>query len=197
MILCDGESSRYNPPKTTPASVIATRRENARKAAAVLGVGEPRLLDYPDNRLDTVPLLEITKLIESAISDFGPQTVFTHHAGDMNIDHRLVSHSVLTATRPVPGSSVERVYAFEVLSSSHVGSGQFGRPFIPNTFVDISETIDLKVDAMRCYDGELHAFPHPRSIEAIRALAVTRGIVCGVAAAEAFELIREVKKAHA
>jgi LmbE family N-acetylglucosaminyl deacetylase len=193
LILSDGESSRFGKPEDAPGDSIEVRRSAARRAAEVLGVPAPRMLGYPDNRFDSVPLLDITKTIETVMDEFRPDTVFTHHGGDMNVDHRLTAHAVFTATRPVPGSPFKRVYAFEVLSSSHIAAGEFGGPFMPNTFVDISATIDLKLDAMRCYERELRAFPHPRSIEAIRSLAVTRGTVCGLAAAEAFVLVREVK----
>jgi len=192
VILSDGESSRYDNPDDAPIEIVEKRRSAARRAAEVLGVSSLTMLNHPDNRFDAVPLLELTKAIEAILREVRPDTVFTHHGGDMNIDHRLVAQAVLTATRPVPESTVRRIYAFEVLSSTHVASGQFGHPFIPNTFVDISNTIDAKLDAMRCYDRELRPFPHPRSIEAIRSLAVTRGTVCGLPAAEAFVLVSEI-----
>lgn len=195
LILSDGESSRHTDPRSVSPESVAARRSAAKAACRLLGAPEPLFLEFPDNRMDTVPLLDITKAIEAAIHDFNPETVFTHHAGDMNVDHRLVAHAVLTATRPVPGSVVKRVYAYEVLSSSHVAAGHFGPPFVANTFVDISETLDAKLDAMQCYDAELRPYPHPRSIEAIRSLAVTRGASCGMAAAEAFVLIRETQSA--
>lgn len=193
LILSDGETSRYDSPAEAPGEVIERRREAARQAAKVLGVASLTMLEHPDNRFDAVPLLELTKAIEAVVRDSAPDTVLTHHSGDMNIDHRRVAQAVLTATRPLPGGVVRQVYAFEVLSSSHAASGHFGAPFVPNTFVDISGTIESKLDAMRCYDQELRPFPHPRSLEAIRSLAVTRGTACGLSSAEAFILVREVK----
>jgi LmbE family N-acetylglucosaminyl deacetylase len=194
IILSDGESSRWPTPGDVPGDVVEIRRQAARKAAVVLGVEAPIMFDYPDNRFDTVPLLEITKTIESAIREFRPDTVFTHHSGDMNVDHRLTAEAVMTATRPAPESSVERVYSFEVLSSTHVAAGHFGRPFLPNVMVEISDTIEVKLEAMKCYERELHPFPHPRSLESIRSLASMRGTVCAVAAAEAFVLVREIRR---
>ncbi|HUF11442.1 MAG TPA: PIG-L deacetylase family protein [Rhodothermales bacterium] len=194
IILSDGESSRWQSPGDVPGEVVESRRAAARKAAAILGVEAPMMFDYPDNRFDTVPLLEITKTVESVIREFEPDTVFTHHSGDMNVDHRLTAEAVMTATRPAPESSVERVYSFEVLSSTHVAAGHFGRPFLPNVMVEISDTIEDKLEAMKCYERELHPFPHPRSLESIRSLASMRGTVCAVAAAEAFVLVREIRR---
>ncbi len=193
LILSDGESSRWPSPDAVPDEVVARRRGAAKDACATLGVSDVKMLGFPDNRFDTVPLLEIVRAVEGEVSDLRPDTVFTHHAGDMNVDHRLAAQAVLTATRPVPGSPVRRVYAFEVLSSSHVAAPNFGPPFLPNSFVDIASTLERKLSAMTRYKGELQSFPHPRSLEAIKALAQLRGTVCGLPAAEAFVLVREIQ----
>lgn len=147
--------------------------------------------DLPDNRFDSVDLLEIVKRVESEVRRFKPQIVYTHHGGDLNIDHRLVSEAVLAACRPTEPPFVERVLAFEVLSSTEWAPPLAGRVFAPNVFVDIAPFLSAKLAAMRCYRSELRAFPHPRSLKALEAQARLWGAKAGFQAAEAFMLLRE------
>ena len=161
-------------------------------AAVSLGVAAPFLRGLPDNRLDTLPLLDLVRLVEQAIAATTPDTVLTHFPGDLNVDHRLVASAVLAATRPGP-SAVREVLAFEVASSTEWA---FGSPaFAPNVFVDVAGApLAAKLGALEAhYAEELRPFPHPRSLEALRALAAWRGATAGVVAAEAFMLLRGVR----
>jgi LmbE family N-acetylglucosaminyl deacetylase len=150
------------------------------------------MFSLPDNRFDTVPLLEIAKIIEGVIEQVNPQVIYTQHGGDLNIDHVMVYRATLTATRPLPGSQVRSVYAFEVASSSEWAFQQFSPAFHPNVFVDVSATLEQKIRAIECYENEVRAFPHPRSPDALRAIARRWGSVAGLHAAEAFQLVRTV-----
>jgi LmbE family N-acetylglucosaminyl deacetylase len=147
----------------------------------------------PDNRLDTVPLLEVVKLVEDMVDRITPEVIYTHHSGDLNVDHGIIHRAVLTATRPVAGQTVREIYAFEVPSSTEWAFQRLEPSFRPNVFVDITRTIDAKIAAIECYKTETREFPHPRSPEALRALATRWGSVVGCAAAEAFELVRWVR----
>jgi len=181
-------------PTTTsraPLSATATR-EDLDAAVRMLGVGDLILGSFDDNRLDAVPLLEIVRFVESAIAAIRPDVVLTHHRGDLNIDHRRCHEAVLVATRPTPGNSVETVLAFEVPSSTEWRHDP-ATVFAPNVFVDIAATIDTKIDTLRCYGTEVREAPHPRSPEAVRALAVLRGSAAGLIAAEGFELVRTIR----
>ena len=149
------------------------------------------LYDLPDNRFDTVPLLDVVKIVEELIEHLQPQIIYTRHSGDLNVDHMIVHRAVLTATRPVAGCPVKEIYTFEVPSSTEWAFGQFQPAFRPNVFVDISATLEAKVQAMALYESEAQSFPHPRSPEALRAIARRWG--SAVEAAEAFELVREVR----
>lgn len=95
----------------------------------------------------------------------------------------------MTATRPVEGCPVKEIYAFEVPSSTEWAFGQFHPAFQPNVFVDISDTLETKIQAMQIYESEARPFPHPRSERALRSIAWRWGSVVGFAAAEPFELI--------
>lgn len=146
-------------------------------------------LGFPDQGFDTVPLLEVTQVIEAQIIAYEPHTVYTHHPGDLNLDHQITSRAVLTACRPVNGCPVQTVYAMEIASSTEWGDGSFH----PNTYVDITGTPLLrKVEAMEMYETERRDWPHPRSPKAIRSLAQLRGNHVGLEAAEAFQLIRQI-----
>jgi LmbE family N-acetylglucosaminyl deacetylase len=137
-------------------------------------------------------MLDVVKLVEELVEQVAPTAIYSHHGGDLNIDHRVVHQAVLTATRPVAGCPVKDIYAVEIPSATEWSFGQLG-PFVPNVFVDVSETLELKVRAMEAYESEVRAFPHPRSPEALRANALRWGITAGLGSAEAFELIRSVR----
>jgi LmbE family N-acetylglucosaminyl deacetylase len=146
--------------------------------------------DYPDNKLDTAPLLEIIRTIETVVERVLPQTVLTHFGGDLNIDHRIVNQAVLTACRPAPKQGVKEVLFFEVPSSTEWQVPIEGEAFTPTWFEDISESLEIKIKALITYEHELREWPHPRSVKAVEHLAHWRGASCGVDAAEAFVLGR-------
>lgn len=184
LFLADGVSSREG------GGDADARAAAAREAAKVLGAKPPRFAGMPDNKLDTVPLLDVIKAVEAALADVAPDVVYTHHGGDLNVDHRIAQQATLTACRPLAGCPVRAIYAFEVPSSTEWNDD--AQPFIPNRFVDISATLDAKMKALACYSDEMRPFPHPRSVEAIEALAKWRGATAGLEAAEAFHVIRRV-----
>jgi LmbE family N-acetylglucosaminyl deacetylase len=193
LILADGVTARstiYNP--ELEAEKIKTRENDARKAMNVLGVQEINFLRLPDNRMDSLPLLEITKKIETHIDRLKPKIIYTHHANDLNIDHRITHHATLTACRPKPGHCVCAIYAFEVLSSTEWEPTGLGSTFNPMRFVDISSFLEAKKIAMAAYSEEIAPFPNPRSLQAITAQSNLRGAQAGLLAAESFMVIREI-----
>ena len=189
-ILAEGLTSRSLAREDTDARELRELRVQAKQAADLLGITEVTFFDLPDNRLDTVPLLDVVKLVEQLIARIQPVRIYTHHAGDLNMDHVVVSRAVMIATRPVADCIVKEVYQFEVPSSTEWAFQQFEPSFRPNVFMDIAETLDAKVNAMSCYKTEARVFPHPRSPEALRAVATRWGTVAGCKAAEAFQLVR-------
>jgi LmbE family N-acetylglucosaminyl deacetylase len=192
-ILGEGITSRHVQRSEADSKTLARLHQQVYEAAAKVGAKDVALFKLPDNRLDTVPLLDMVKLVEELIQKFQPEVIYTHHAGDLNVDHGLVQRAVLTATRPLPGQSVREIYAFEVPSSTEWAFQQLQPVFRPNVFVDISRTLEAKIAGLACYDSETRKFPHPRSPEALRALAARWGSVAGCQAAEAFELVRSVR----
>jgi len=164
----------------------------AHKAHKILGTSSLKLLDYADNRMDSVDLLDIVKTVENEVKEKKPNIVYTHHHGDLNIDHRITHQAVLTACRPDPKQSVKKIYCFEVPSSTECQSPSVGTVFIPNIFVDISDTLALKLDALRAYESEMRPWPYIRSIKAVEHLVRWRGASMGMEGAEAFVLIREL-----
>jgi LmbE family N-acetylglucosaminyl deacetylase len=194
-ILAEGMSSRYAQREDADQQQLQHLHARAHQAANKVGAKELVLCKLPDNRLDAVPLLDVVKLVEELITRFRPEVVYTHHPGDLNVDHGVVHRAVLTATRPVAGQCVREIYAFEVPSSTEWAFQRLEPSFRPNVFVDIKETLEVKIDALACYDTETRPFPHPRSAEALRAIATRWGSVADLHAAEAFELIRSVRPA--
>ncbi len=188
LLFADGISSRAE----AGSDAIEERQSAARAAAKALGAEAPRFLGLPDNRLDTVPLLDVVKKVETVINEINPAVIYTHHGGDLNIDHRIASDVVLTAARPLPGAPVRAIYAFETVSSTEWAQPPDGSGFRPTRFVDISAHLAAKKAALECYAEELRPFPHPRSHEALEVLARWRGASAGLEAAEAFEVVREI-----
>lgn len=190
IFVADGTGAR----KSRDAERMLTeRREAAIKAASIVGCGHPHFLDYPDQRLDTIGLLDITQSIEGLLLKIQPDIIFTHHGDDLNADHRIVSEATMTAVRPIPGQKVVAVYGFETLSSTEWVFQSRGTGFRPNRFVGIEATLARKIDALRAYDFEMRDFPHPRSYETAAALAKLRGSTVGLGAAEAFTVLREIE----
>ncbi len=191
VILADGESSRDGVSSDT---AIARRETAARDAAAVLGVQNVSLHRFPDNRLDTCALLDIVKVVEEHIARVAPDTVYTHHSGDVNIDHKRVHDAVVTACRPQAGHPVQTLLLFETASSTEWQVPGAAPAFQPNWFVDISDQLATKLRALESYSEEMRAWPHPRSMEGVEHLARWRGATVGYEAAEAFVLGRRVQR---
>jgi LmbE family N-acetylglucosaminyl deacetylase len=193
-ILGEGMTSRHSQRSDAGAKQLAILHQQTHAAAGKLGVKNVTLHKLPDNRLDTVPLLEVVKLVEDLVDRVKPEVIYTHHAGDLNVDHGVVHRAVLTATRPIAGQPVLEIYAFEVPSSTEWAFQRIELSFRPNVFVDITRTLEAKIAAMECYESEKREFPHPRSPEALRAIATRWGSVVGCGAAEAFELVRSIRR---
>jgi LmbE family N-acetylglucosaminyl deacetylase len=192
LILATGLTSRVGFDLEKTPDALQTHLERARRAGALLGAKNVNFAGFPDQKMDTLPLLEITHRIEAEIESIKPQTIFTHHGGDLNLDHVITFRATLTATRPMAGSVVRAVYAYEVPSSTEWAFQKFEPKFQPNLFHDISDSLPKKIEAMQIYESEARQFPHPRSPEALEAIARRWGAVSGLKAAEAFEIVREI-----
>lgn len=192
LIVSEGATSRDAVRNRANAQVqLSELAMSARKAHAILGSASLEMLAFPDNRLDSVDLLDVVKAIESFLEKVCAETIYTHFPNDLNIDHRIVSEAVQVACRPVPGCGVKQLLMFEVASSTEWGVGS-PVTFSPNYFVEISATLELKKRALSAYASEMRPWPHARSLEAVEALAKWRGASAGVIAAEAFVLGRGI-----
>jgi len=163
---------------------------SAQAASKILGVSELYLHKFPDNRMDSVDRLDITRVVENHIKEFEPNIVYTHYEGDLNYDHRIVSESVNIACRPQTDSSVHTLLYFEIPSSTDWQPVGSRTAFTPNWFIDINGHIDKKIKALKEYESEMRPTPHSRSLESITHLAKWRGAMVSLYAAEAFVLGR-------
>lgn len=165
------------------------------KANGILGVKNVSFVGLPDNRLDSVDLIEIVKAIQPHVDKIAPDVIYTHFPGDLNIDHQLVSRAVLTALRPQPNVGPHEIYFFEVPSATEWfpgGPSQEGG-FRASSYVNIEKYMPVKLEALRVYETEMRDFPHARSLEGVEALAKWRGSTVGFRAAEAFQLARQTR----
>lgn len=187
LILGDGESSRIK------GVDINKRAGQAAKVAESLGINNLFLEKLPDNQFDSVPLLEIVKIVEKYLNRTKPELVYTHNVSDLNIDHELTFKAVLTSCRPQPGHFVKKLLSFEVLSSTEWQIKTSQQCFSPTIYKDITNFIDKKIEIFQAYKDEVKTYPHPRSSEGVRVLAKYRGMESGYDFAEAFQLIRELQ----
>lgn len=193
LILGEGITSRHSQRGRAITEELEHLKLAAEQAAKILGIKKVFFKDFPDNRFDTIPLLEIVKAIEEVKGEVKPDIIYTHHQGDLNIDHQITFKAALTACRPLKGESVKEIYSFEIPSSTEWNSPDAGTYFIPNVFVDITETFDKKIEALRAYKGESRDYPHPRSPRAVELIARRWGVSVGRELVEAFRLVRWIK----
>jgi LmbE family N-acetylglucosaminyl deacetylase len=169
------------------------RQKAARSAAKILGHSIVGFGMFPDNQLDTVPLLEIAQSIERVKQKLQPERVYTHFWGDLNIDHRQVFEAVLTAFRPQPNEKCVAICSFEVASSTEWGSP--AHAFRPTQYIEVSAAdVETASQAYQAYTYETRADPHTRSIEAFRVRRLLRGREIGVAWAEGLVLCRQLSR---
>jgi LmbE family N-acetylglucosaminyl deacetylase len=186
IIVADGAGSRY------PAELISMLEKQAHRAAEVIGFASLQFLSLPDQRLDTVPLIELTQRLESVLDEIGPGTVYTHFPEDVNADHRVVAKCAWTACRPYARPQLRKFAVFQTPSSTEWAWPMPGTDFRPNLFVDVTDTLEAKIAAMECYATELRDYPHPRSSQALMEHAAYWGSRIGRLAAEPFVVLREV-----
>jgi N-acetylglucosamine malate deacetylase 1 len=189
IFLADGVSSRAG----VNQDELVMRNAIAERARVILGIEANFYLGLPDNRLDSLPLIDIIQLLEPIVTKIQPNIIYTHHHGDLNIDHRITHQAILTVCRPLPSSTVEAIYSFEVMSSSEWATSN-ENTFVPNHFVDISKQINIKMEALKAYQVEMREAPHSRSPEHLNILALHRGYSVGMQAAEAFVTIRTLDR---
>ena len=191
LFLSDGESSRKHP---KIKQLILDRKKQALKAGKILGIKNITFGDFPDNSMDTIPMLKVIQFIEKKIKEIKPDVIFTHFESDLNIDHQITSKAVITACRPIKNQTVKSVIFFEVLSSSEWNISIKNKSFKPNYFVDISKSLKFKLKALKLYKREMRKWPHPRSIQGVKLLSKTRGSSVGLSNAEAFIIGRHIEK---
>ena len=192
IFLADGESSRNIKDKNKLLKNIKNREYQASKVSKLLKFKRPKFFRLPDNKIDSIPLIKIIKIIEKEIKIFKPSIIFTHSQADLNVDHSLLCKAVLTATRPFSKTFVKKIASFEVASNSELYFSNNKKFFRPNLFCDITKEIKLKLRALKIYKNEIRKAPHARSIKGLENLAKYRGSQSGTKFSEAFEFLRDI-----
>jgi len=185
VFMADGTSARTSAKEDS----IKKRIETCDHVQSFFGITSTHFLEFSDNQMDNIPLLEVIKKLEKVFKKIKPSIIYTHHHNDLNIDHRKTHEAVMTVARPIPRSIISEIYGFEVLSSTEWSTPQKG-VFAPNFFVDITKQLDTKINALRMYNDEMRPTPHSRSINHAEVLAKHRGYSVGLEMAEAFEVYR-------
>lgn len=192
VILGEGITSRSDTRDTEKwKEVLEAHHANMNAAGSHIGFSSIHSYNFSDNRFDSHALLDIVKVVEKEKEDFKPDIIFTHNAGDLNVDHRYTFQAVMTATRPMADEIVKAVICFETNSATEWQYSNHPESFCPNLFMEISEeNLQAKIDALGEYKFEVRDYPHPRSAKALRVLAEYRGFASGYEMAEAFEIVR-------
>lgn len=196
VILGEGITSRSDVRDTAQwEKELEIHRSNIESARQAIGYDSVGIYDFADNRFDTVALLDLIKVIEKEKQSFKPEVIFTHHGGDVNVDHQRTFEAVITACRPMEHELVKSIFTFETMSGTEWRSPTDPRHFLPNMFVEISENhLAAKVKGMEAYEFEKRAYPHPRAPKALEIRAQMWGVANGVPMAEAFCLVRSITR---
>ena len=189
LFMTNGIDSRNN----STSNDVLKRKKSSEKVLDILGIENMHNFDFPDNKMDSIPLLDVVQKIEKVVVELKPDIIYTHHIGDLNIDHKITHEAVMVACRPQKNMSVKEIYAFEVLSSSEWMTPKIDT-FSPNYFNNISNYIEIKKIALSCYDNEMREPPNSRSIENIIRLNALRGNSVALDYAESFEILRFLNK---
>ena len=195
IIMGEGITSRSDTRDTEQwKEVLERHHQNVETARQLIGYHSVQAYNFSDNRFDSHALLDIVKVVEHENEQFRPDFIFTHHGGDLNIDHQMTFQAVMTATRPMEDEPVKAIFTFETPSASEWQATCDPRHFTANFYMEISEDdLKAKCAAMAAYEFESRAFPHPRSSEALKALARFRGYTVGKHLAEAFQIVRMIE----
>jgi LmbE family N-acetylglucosaminyl deacetylase len=190
IVLSNGEDSRVN--KKNLQNKIKLRNYALQNSSKILGINKIFKFDFPDNKFDTIPLLDLIQTIEPLIKKIKPDIIYTHYINDLNIDHQIVALSINTICRPSFIKKMpKKIYSFEILTSTELNYTNLNQ-FNPNYFVDITKTFKLKIKAIKQYKSEIMNFPNGRSIKGVEVLSNYRGLSCGFKNAEAFVLLKEI-----
>jgi N-acetylglucosamine malate deacetylase 1 len=188
VFMTDGVSSRVQ----RSANDTNNRKIAARDAHEILGFESVTQLEFPDNMMDSIPVLDVIQSIENIIRNLNPRIIYTHHYGDLNVDHRVTCEATMVACRPQPDCTVKEVYGFEIVSSTE-WAAPYQNPFVPVVFVDISQFLEKKCEVVSSYFSEMREAPHSRSVDHVQDLARHRGNSVGIHAAEAFTAVRVIR----
>lgn len=184
-------ATKGTPPMFSKESVEKVKNE-AINAHKVLGVKDTYFLDFPAVKLEECPKYELNASISRIIAQVKPEVVYLPHRGDIHLDHKIVFDSSMVALRPLGNEKAKEIYCYETLSETEWDAPNITNAFIPNTWIDISDFIDIKKKAISMFESQIKSYPHPRSIKAIEALSEYRGSNMGIKNAEAFMLIRKI-----
>jgi LmbE family N-acetylglucosaminyl deacetylase len=191
LILGDGKTSRQNKYEVMDDSTKTLSMSETTNALKVLGITNLYHEYLPDNKFDQLTLLDIVKLVTRYIEKVSPSIIYTHHSGDLNIDHQLTAEAVIIATRPIQNSLIKELRLFETLSSTEMDGSRSTHAFIPNLFINIDLELEDKLAALKCYKSEMREFPHPRSLKSIEYNARVWGAKNNQMAVEPFYIFRK------
>ena len=193
LIMAEGITSRrQNRTVINDKERLLTLHKQSYIVAEKLGAKTITMLDFPDNRMDSLDLLDVIKPIEKIIEEEKIEVIYTHFLNDINIDHQITNKAVITAARALPKRKIRQILFFETPSSTDYQMYSDIHNFTPNWFVDIEDFIDKKIELLQDYDSEMREYPHSRSYEGVKLLAQYRGLAVGKKYVEAFVLGRNI-----
>jgi N-acetylglucosamine malate deacetylase 1 len=178
-----------------PTSVWDAVRAEAREACRILAVKELLFEEVPAALVADQPVWKLNRVTGAIVERVKPDVLYVPFPFDLHKDHREVFHSLSVTWRSssATGRGMREVYCYEVQSETHWNVPYVEPGFLPTRFVDVTDTLEVKLRALACYKTQMRPSPDARSLEAIRALAVWRGSQVGMSAAEAFVTVRTLR----
>lgn len=173
---------------------VELNRQHARECHQSIGIKKTYFLDFPCVTLEKEDRYRLNQAILDVVKEVRPDEVYIPHYGDMQKDHQVVVDAAMVALRPKYEWDISSIYGYETMSETAWNVPNVQNEFIPNAYVDITVELDEKLKALSYYKLQIGDFPDARSLEAIEALAKYRGSLMNIRAAEAFMLIREIRR---
>ena len=174
-------------------NAISSRKKAIEKITKEINFLEVKQWDYKDNLLDTYSINEMQEKLIDYMENIKPNIIFTPSPWDFNFEHKIAFDLVEMSSKPYYSKYIEKILTYEIPSSTD-SSFKIVKNFQFNHYVNIEDELSKKFELLKYYDTELHNFPHPRSMEFIKALSVVRGAESGMKHAEGFCVVREIIK---
>lgn len=173
---------------------IVERNKEIKKVSEMYSFTSIHNLEIPTMRVDEYSMSELISKVSDIFKEIEPNIIYLPFKSDAHSDHRIFFEAAYSCTKVFRYPFIETIYMMETLSETDFSLSTKEDYFVPNTFVDISQYMDMKIDIMKVFESEIGDHPFPRSERNIKALATYRGATANCEYAESFMLLKTIIK---